>query len=177
MSKHLHSTPARKIVRSPSLALGALGLAAAAGMLALSGESAAHGGGRTLFEQRCVGTYLMLEETSGAQTLWTFHGDRTLVGTSTGELLFAFSTQQGSWEPEGPAGARAVELDFDWDAEGTLEAIGRVDIEVSADDPSCETLSGSFEGRLFPPGADPLDITDIPPLFGDLVSGRRVSVP
>jgi hypothetical protein len=158
----------------------ALGLAGAAGAatLALSPDSAAHGDdGPNAFERRCVGTYLVLEEATGAQTLWTFHRDRTLIASSTGENVFAFSGQQGSWRPEGGAGARAVELVFDWDAAGALEAIGRVDIVVSAADSSCDTLTGSFEGRLFVPGEDPLDITDVPPLYGDTIVGQRVRVP
>jgi len=163
--------------RGACLTLGASALATGAAIVTLSRDSAADSERPSTFERRCVGTYLVLEEGSLAQTLWTFHGDRTLVASSTGELLFAFSGQQGSWRPEGDRGAQAVELDFDWDADGNLQAIGRVDIEVSADDPSCDTLSGSFEGRLFVAGQDPLDITDIPPVFGDTITARRVRVP
>jgi hypothetical protein len=159
------------------LAGGVLALATLASTVALSRDSGAHSDGPNAFERRCVGTYLVLEETTLAQTLWTFHGDRTLVASSTGEEVFVFSGQQGSWRPEGDAGAKAVELVFDWDADGTLEAIGRVDIDVVAGDRSCDTLSGSFEGRLLPPGDDPLDITDVPALYGDTISARRIRVP
>lgn len=158
------------------LAAAGLTLGGAA-ILALSGESAAHGGDASSFERRCVGTYLVLEETSLAQTLWTFHADRTLVASSTGEELFVFSGQQGSWRPEGETGAKAVELTFDWDADGALEAIGRVDIDVRADDRRCDSISGEFVGRLFLPGEDPLELGDSEPLYGDTFSGRRVSVP
>ena len=109
------------------LAVTGLGLVSAS--LALGRESAAHAGEESVFERRCTGTYLVLEEGSQAQTLWTFHADRTLVASSSGELLFAFSGQQGAWRPDGDSGAKAVELDFDWDAAGTLQAIGRVDID------------------------------------------------
>jgi hypothetical protein len=159
--------------------IGAAGLALATGVctVALSRESAAHPGEASGFERRCVGSYLVLEEASQALTIWTFHGDRTLVSTSSGELLFAFGAQHGSWRPEGRSGATAVQLDFDWDVDGNLEAIGRVDIAVEAGDASCETLTGSFEGRLFPPGEDPLDIGDTPALFGDTISGQRILAP
>src|SRR5687767_6589780 len=156
---------------------GGLALAAGASTIALSSDSVAHGEGPNAFERRCVGTYLVLEEGTLAQTLWTFHGDRTLVASSTGEEVFVFSGQQGSWRPEGDSGALAVELVFDWDVDGNLEAIGRVDIDVVAGDRSCDTLTGSFEGRLFAAGEDPLDITDVPALYGDTISARRVRVP
>jgi len=159
--------------------IGAAGLALATGVgtVALSRESAAHPSEPSGFERRCVGSYLVIEEGSQAPTIWTFHGDRTLVSTSSGELLFAFGAQHGSWRPEGRLGAKAVQLDFDWDADGNLEAIGRVDIDVEAGDPSCETLTGSFEGRLFPPGEDPLVIGDTPALFGDTIRGQRIVAP
>jgi hypothetical protein len=159
------------------LAAAGLALAAGASTIALSSDSVAHTDGPNVFERRCVGTYLVLEEGTLAQTLWTFHGDRTLVASSTGEELFVFSGQQGSWRPEGESGALAVELVFDWDVDGNLEAIGRVDIDVVAGDRSCDTLTGSFEGRLFAAGEDPLDITEIPALYGDTISARRIRVP
>jgi hypothetical protein len=159
------------------LATAGVALATGAGISAVSRESAARSDETSGFERRCVGSFLVLEETSLAQTIWTFHADQTLVSTSSGELLFAFGNQQGSWRPEGVAGARAVQLDFDWDVDGNLEAIGRVDIAVSADDRSCDTISGSFEGRLFAAGEDPLELGDIPALFGDTITGRRIRVP
>lgn len=170
-------SPAWTRARRVCLAASVLALASGAAIVGLSRDSAAHAEGPSAFERRCVGTYLVLEQGSLAQTLWTFHADRTLVGSSTGELLFAFSGQQGSWVPDGERGAQAVELDFDWDVDGNLQAIGRVDINVSADDPSCDTLTGSFEGRLFVPGEDPLDITNVPAVFGDTITARRVRVP
>lgn len=156
---------------------GGLALATAVATTALSRESDARSAELSGFERRCTGSFLVLEETSLAQTIWTFHADHTLVSTSSGELLFAFGNQQGSWRPEGVAGARAVQLDFDWDVAGNLEAIGRVDIDVSADDRSCDTISGSFEGRLFVAGEDPLELGDTPALFGDTITGRRIRVP
>jgi hypothetical protein len=157
------------------LAISGLGLASAT--LALGRDSAAHTGQPSVFERRCVGTYLVLEEGSGAQTLWTFHSDGTLIASSSGEDAFDFSGQQGAWRPVGELGAKAVELDFDWDAAGALQAIGRVDIDVHADDRRCDSIGGQFEGRLFAPGDDPLDLTDTPALYGDTITGRRVSVP
>lgn len=159
------------------LAATGLGLVAFSASLALGGERTAQAGDASSFERRCTGTYLVLEEGSGAQTLWTFHADRTLIASSTGEELFVFSGQQGSWRPDGASGAKAVQLNFDWDAAGALEAIGRVDIDVRAEDGRCDTIRGEFEGRLFLPGDDPLEIGDTPALFGDTIVGRRVRVP
>lgn len=170
----IHATPRR---RWAWLAATALGLVGASATLALAPSSPAHASEGARFERRCVGTYLVLEEFTGAQTLWTFHADRTLIASSTGEKVFAFSGQQGSWRPDGESGAKAVELTFDWDDAGALEAIGRVDIDVRADDRSCDTIVGEFAGRLFLPGDDPLDITGNEPLYGDTIVGRRVSVP
>jgi hypothetical protein len=169
-------TSSKRSVRRRWAWLAITGLGLAGATLALGRDSAAHTGEPSLFERRCVGTYLVLEEGSGAQTLWTFHADGTLIASSSGESLFDFSGQQGAWRPDGE-GAKAVELDFDWDDAGTLQAIGRVDIDVHADDRRCDSISGDFEGRLFAPGDDPLDISDVPALYGDTVSGRRVSVP
>ena len=159
------------------LAAGGLALATAGGVGAFSRVSAAHPGEASTFERRCIGSYLVLEETTGAQTIWTFHADRTLVSTSSGELFFAFGNQQGSWRPQGPAGAKAVQLNFDWNEEGVLDAIGRVEIEVEAGDARCDTLTGSFEGRLFLPGENPLELGDTAALFGDTVTGERIVVP
>jgi hypothetical protein len=157
-------------------AAAALGLVSIGAALALSPERPAHASEAAGFERRCIGTYLVLEEATGAQTLWTFHADRTLVASSTGEKFFAFSGQQGSGRPAGESGARAVELAFDWDDTGTLEGIGRVDIDVRAEDRGCNTISGEFEGRIFLPGQDPLELAGTEPLYGDTIVGRRVSV-
>lgn len=171
----IHTPPTSRRRRWAWLAASGLGLVSAS--VSLGRDSAAREGEASGFERRCIGTYLVLEEGSGAQTLWTFHADRTLVGSSSGEQAFAFSAQHGTWRPEGELGAKAVELDFDWDAAGALEAIGRVDIDVHADDRRCDSIRGEFEGRLFAPGDDPLELGDTPPLFGDTIVGRRVSVP
>ena len=160
------------------LAAAGLALATGAVTLGVSRVGAAHGdGGASTFERRCIGTYLVLEEGTQAQTLWTFHADRTLIASSSGEELFVFSGQQGSWRPEGETGAKAVELTFDWDDTGALEAIGRVDIDVRADDRRCDTIRGEFVGRLFFAGEDPLELGDSAPLYGDTIVGRRVSAP
>lgn len=158
------------------IGVAGLTLVAATATVAVSRDSVANAE-TSGFERRCIGTYLVLEEGSLAQTLWTFHADNTLVSSSTGEMLFAFGSQQGSWRPDGRRGAKAVQLDFDWDIDGNLQAIGRVDIDVQADDRSCDSISGQFVGRLFAPGEDPLDIGETEPLFGDTVKGRRIQVP
>jgi len=169
-----HTSPRRRWAWPAAAGLGLVSISAA---VALGPERPAHASEAGRFERRCIGTYLVLEEATGAQTLWTFHADRTLIASSTGEKFFAFSGQQGSWRPAGESEAKAVELTFDWDDTGALEAIGRVDIDVRAEDRSCDTISGEFEGRLFLPGEDPLELADTQPLFGDTIIGRRVSVP
>jgi hypothetical protein len=177
MNRITDTTPTSPRRRWAWPAAAGLGLVSISAALALGPERPAHASEAARFEHRCIGTYLVLEEATLAQTLWTFHADRTLVASSTGEKLFAFSGQQGSWRPAGESGARAVQLTFDWDDTGTLEGIGRVDIDVRAEDRGCDTLSGQFEGRIFLPGEDPLDLAGTEPLYGDTIVGRRVSVP
>jgi hypothetical protein len=158
--------------RSAWLAGAGLAVLTAATTLALTRPEAAHAS--TTFGGQCIGSYLVLEQGTGAQTLWTFHRDGTLIGSSTGEQFFVFSGQQGSWRPDGAGGTRAVELTFDWNVEGVLEAIARVDITLSAEDERCDTFSGEFEGRLFPVGEDPLEPGETPAAFGDVIVGRRI---
>jgi hypothetical protein len=174
MTDTIHTSPRRRWAWPVAAGLGLVSISAA---LALGPERPAHASEAARFERGCIGTYLVLEEASGAQTLWTFHADRTLVASSTGEKFFAFSGQQGSWRPAGESGANAVLLTFDWDDTGTLEGIGRVDIEARAEDRHCDTIRGEFEGRIFLPGDDPLDLAGTEPLYGDTIIGRRVSVP
>src|SRR5262245_24812775 len=95
MNHTIDSAPGRARTYRAWLAAAGLALVTGGVILGVSRDSAAHGdgGAASSFERRCIGTYLVLEEMTGAQTLWTFHADRTLIASSTGEEVFVFSGQ------------------------------------------------------------------------------------
>jgi hypothetical protein len=141
-------------------------------LLASSAPLAASG-----FPRSCAGTYL-IEEGSGTISLWTLEADGAFLAISSAEPLFDFSDQQGTWDKDGNAGAKAVILDFSFDGGGALINIGRVDIALRTVGHGCANIAGSFSLRFFEAGEDPLDpTTDTGTPIVDTFTGRRLTVP
>ncbi len=128
------------------------------------------------FPGNCAGTYL-IQEGSGAQSLWTFGKDGSFLGTSSTQRVFNFSSQQGVWENNGSGDAKAVFLDFSFDASGVLLNIGRVDIVVHTVGHGCANIAGSFSLRFFEAGEDPLNPgSDTGTPITDIFTGRLLTV-
>jgi len=128
------------------------------------------------FPENCAGTYLN-QEGSGAQSIWTFGKDGSFLGTSSTQRAFNFSSQQGVWENDGSGDAKAVFLDFSFDAGGALLNIGRVDIVLHTVGQGCANIAGSFSLRFFEAGEDPLNpASDTGTPITDTFTGRRLTV-
>jgi hypothetical protein len=132
--------------------------------------SFAHG-----FPASCAGTYLT-QEGGGARDFWTLAADGTFFGTTSTQALFHFTNQQGTWAKDGDNGAKGVLLAFVFDDNNELLNIARIDISLRTVGDGCDSVAGSLEGRFFAPNEDPLGpgATSTPPLFSDMVTGRRV---
>ena len=129
------------------------------------------------FPRSCAGTYL-IQEGSGATSLWTLEADGAFLSTSSAQPLFNFSDQQGVWDKDGNAGAKAVVLDFSFNSSGVLLNVGRVDISLHTVGQGCANIAGSFSLRFFEAGEDPLDpSTDTGTPITDTFTGRRLTVP
>lgn len=128
------------------------------------------------FPASCAGTYL-IQEGSGAQSLWSLEKDGVMLGTSSAQAAFNFTNQQGTWEMNGAAGVKAVLLDFSFDANGALINTGRVDIRLHTVGNGCANVAGQFTLRFFEPGEDPLNPgSDTGQPISDTFTGRRVTV-
>jgi hypothetical protein len=129
------------------------------------------------FPRSCAGTYL-IQEGSGTTSLWTLEADGVFLATSSAQELFNFSDQQGVWDKDGGAGAKAVILDFSFDGSGALINVGRIDISLHTVGQGCANIAGSFALRFFESGEDPLDpSTDTGTPITDTFTGRRLTVP
>lgn len=128
------------------------------------------------FPRSCAGTYL-IQEGGGATSLWTLEADGAFLGTSSAQPLFNFSGQQGVWDKDGSAGAKAVILDFSFNGSGGLINVGRVDISLHTVGQGCANIAGSFSVRFFEAGEDPLEpSTDTGTPITDTFTGRRLTV-
>ena len=107
----------------------------------------------------------------------TLEADGVFLGTSSAQPLFNFSDQQGVWDKDGNAGAKAVILDFSFNSSGVLINVGRVDISLHTVGQGCANIAGAFSLRFFEAGEDPLDpSTDTGTPITDTFTGRRLTV-
>ncbi|MEZ4868831.1 MAG: hypothetical protein R3C14_46330 [Caldilineaceae bacterium] len=128
------------------------------------------------FPANCAGTYL-IQEGSGAQSLWSLEKDGVMLGTSSAQAAFNFTNQQGTWEKNGAQGVKAVLLDFSFDANSALLNTGRVDIQLHTADNGCTNVAGQFTLRFYEAGEDPLNPgSDTGQPISDTFTGRRVKI-
>lgn len=128
------------------------------------------------FGSGVVGTYLV-EEDSGAKSLWTFAVDGNLFITSSTQPSLLFSNQQGAWRYTGLRRVTAVSLDFSFDEDNAWLNTARVDAWLTCDDADCSTISGAITIRFFEEGEDPLDpSTDTGEELTDTFEGRRITI-
>ena len=84
--------------------------------------------------------------------------------------------QQGSWEQDGPRGAKGVVLALVFREDNTLQDVSQVDVTFHAVGNKCDAIAGSLVVRAFEEGEDPLDPStdDEDPIATDTFTGRRV---
>jgi hypothetical protein len=138
-----------------SAALGLLGLACV-GLTALQPQKAAadppgwflHGA-----------TYLNTIKTStgafSSRSVVTFHADSTVSAIDSGQggTTFLFSSQLGSWKPDGAGGIVARTLDFDFPSAGVAR-LDYTNVKFSADGTQ---VTGTITLTTFPLQSNPLD--------------------
>jgi hypothetical protein len=81
------------------------------------------------------------------------HTDHTLsvIDSGQGGPAFLFSSQLGSWEPNGKGGVAAKTIDFDYPS----AAIARLDYTINSNHDG--SISGTITLTIFPLQANPLD--------------------
>ncbi|WP_437806852.1 hypothetical protein [Sorangium sp. So ce1078] len=126
--------------------------------------------------QSCAGTYL-ISEAGGARDFWTLAADGSFFGTTSTQLLYNFSNQQGSWEKVGNNGARGALFAFVYNESNTLMTTARIDIVLHTVGRGCDEIAGSLVVRTFEDGEDPLDPSSDTgePIASDTFTGRRAT--
>jgi hypothetical protein len=124
----------------------------------------------------CIGGTYLVQEGSGAQSLWTFSKDGTVQFASSAQSALNFSEGHGAWRQPRSRVAKATILDFTYGPTSSPEEIARVDAQITFSK-KCLTMEGSFDLRFFDPDTeDPLDVnSDTGQPVSDTFTGRRVT--
>ena len=133
--------------------LGACSLAGALGSVALlhaqSAPNLAFGGASY------VTTVSDSQGNFASRGVITLNSDRTISVTDSGQggPTFFFSSQLGSWKPNGKGGIVARTIDFDYPPSA---AIARLDYTISSATSATGAITGTVTLTTFPLTADPL---------------------
>ncbi|MCP5002838.1 MAG: hypothetical protein GY941_02660 [Planctomycetes bacterium] len=121
-----------------------------------------------------AGTYLLTEDDNGGSRIVTIAEDGGWFGIHSFQRSNNFSNQQGSWEQIEKRKITAKTLNFSHLKEG----IGSSRFTFTAEfDQPYEHINGSFSGKVFSPGVDPLDPVAAPiKTFSNTFTGRRLIV-
>jgi hypothetical protein len=89
------------------------------------------------------------------RTVITLHADHTMsvVAADQGGPTFFFTSQLGSWKPDGKGGVVAKTLDFDYPPNAD---VARIDYTISFD-PGHDQVTGTETLTTFPLQGNPLD--------------------
>ena len=138
-----------------SATFGLLSLACV-GLIALHPEEAAadpHG----LFPRGATFVTTISDSTGAfaSRGVFTFHADSTMSATDSGQggPTFFFSSQLGSWKPDGKGGLVARTIDFDFPPNAD---VARLDYTVKFSDDGTQ-VTGTITLTTFPLQANPLD--------------------
>lgn len=127
------------------------------------------------FSENVAGTYL-ITASSGQQRLWTFTKDGDILGTSSVQPKFDFSTQQGVWEVSGKHEVTAVLINFGFNKDNNVSYIGRLRATLKFDE-KCRTLEGKFTLRKFEAPEDPMKPeTDAGEPIIDTIKGQCIFI-
>jgi len=135
------------------IALGVFGLVAAVGSVALHGQNQDNQG--SAIGASYIAT---INDSSGnfaSRDVITLHADQTMSVTDSGEGTppFLFTSQLGSWKPDGHGGVLARTLDFGFPPNAD---VGRLDYAISFSQDHSQ-VTGTITLTIFPLQGDPLD--------------------
>jgi hypothetical protein len=138
-----------------SVTAGFFGFLAAAAVALPAGSAIAHGG----FEGASYVT--TVKDSNGnfaSRGVITLHADQTMsvIDSGQGGPTFFFSSQLGSWEPNGKGGAVGRTIDFDYPNSESGADVARLDYTVSFEHAGHQ-ITGTIILLTFPLEGNPLD--------------------
>ncbi len=126
------------------------------------------------FGEIIAGTYLLTEEDHGGSRIVTITADGNWFGTHSSQLDNKFSNQQGVWKKAGVRKITVRVLNFSSLEDGVGSSLFSFTVNF---DKIYQQINGELSGKLFPPGADPLDPVAIPlKTFSNNFTGRRLNI-
>jgi len=126
------------------------------------------------FGEQIAGTYLLTEADESGSRIVTITADGSWFGTHSRQFDIKFSNQQGVWEETGKRKITARILNFVSLENGIGSSLFSFTVEF---DKTYQQISGNLSGKLFPPGADPLDPVAVPiRTFSNTFTGKRLLI-
>jgi len=126
------------------------------------------------FGEQIAGTYLLTEEDHGGSRIVTITADGNWFGTHSSQLDNKFSNQQGVWKKAGERKITARVLNFSSLEDGVGSSLFSFTVNF---DKTYQQINGKLSGKLFSPGADPLDPVAAPiRTFSNTFTGKRLTV-
>jgi hypothetical protein len=126
------------------------------------------------FGEKIACTYLLTEEDHGGSRIVTITADGNWFGIHSSQLDNKFSNQQGVWKKAGEKEITVRVLNFSSLEDGVGSSLFRFTVEF---DKTYQQMSGALSGKLFPPGADPLDPVAVPTrTFSNTFTGKRLII-
>ena len=126
------------------------------------------------FGEKIAGTYLLTEEDDGGSRIITITADGNWFGIHSSQLNNKFSNQQGVWKKRGEREITARVLNFSSLEGGVGSSLFSFTVEF---DKTYQQINGKLSGKLFSPGADPLDPVAIPlKSFSNTFTGKRLVI-
>jgi hypothetical protein len=126
------------------------------------------------FGERIAGTYLLTEDEDGGSRIVTVTADGNWLGIHSSQLNNKFSNQQGVWEKTGKREITVRVLNFSSLKDGIGSSLFSFTVRF---DKTYQQVHGDLSGKLFPPGADPLDPVAIPlKTFSNTFTEKRLVI-
>ncbi len=126
------------------------------------------------FGEQIAGTYLLTEEDQGGSRIVTITADGNWFGTHSSQLDNKFSNQQGVWKKTGGRKITVRVLNFSSLEDGVGSSLFSFTVNF---DKTYQQVNGKLSGKLFSPGADPLDPVAAPiRTFSNTFTGKRLIV-
>jgi hypothetical protein len=126
------------------------------------------------FGEKIAGTYLLTEEDDGGSRIVTITADGNWFGIHSSQLNNKFSNQQGVWKKTGEREITVRVLNFSSLKDGIGSSLFSFTVNL---DKTYQQINGKLSGKLFSPGADPLDPVAIPlKSFSNTFTGKRLVI-
>jgi hypothetical protein len=126
------------------------------------------------FGEKIAGTYLLTEEDDGGSRIVTITADGNWFGIHSSQLNNKFSNQQGVWKKTGEREITVRVLNFSSLKDGIGSSLFSFTVNL---DKTYQQINGKLSGKLFSPGADPLDPVAIPlKTFSNTFTGKRLVI-